>query len=97
MVLNTTCGTLGANLPGEDVQDHTESQTRGPGADRGAVRRVHVGPDGPGGAGLKEGAAAYQRGDYATAFRELRPLAEQGDAIVSLKYGNRLRLERPLR
>ena len=29
-----------------------------------------------------EGAAAYRRGDYATAIRELRPLAEQGNAAA---------------
>ncbi len=28
----------------------------------------------------EEGVAAYQRGDYATALRLWRPLAEQGDA-----------------
>ncbi len=31
-------------------------------------------------AGMKEWAAAYKRGDYATALREWRPLAEQGHA-----------------
>ena len=31
-------------------------------------------------AGFDEGWAAYQRGDYETALRELKPLAEQGDA-----------------
>ncbi len=34
----------------------------------------------PAWAGLDEGVAAYQRGDYATALREWRPLAEQGNA-----------------
>ena len=34
----------------------------------------------PAWAGFAEGAAAYLRGDYATALREFRPLAEQGDA-----------------
>jgi len=34
----------------------------------------------PAWAGWDEGVAAYQRGDYATALRELRPLAEQGHA-----------------
>ncbi len=34
----------------------------------------------PAWAGYKEGAAAYQRGDYATALQEFKPLAEQGDA-----------------
>ena len=31
--------------------------------------------------------AAYQRGDYATAIRELRPLAEQGDAEAQYNLG----------
>ncbi len=46
----------------------------------------------PARAGFDEGAAAYIRGDYATTLRELRPLAEQGDAkaqyILGLMYGN---------
>jgi len=37
-----------------------------------------------------DGFAALNRGDYATAFRELRPLAEQGDAdaqtLIGMKY-----------
>ena len=32
----------------------------------------------PAWAGWDEGLAAYQRGDYATAIREWRPLAERG-------------------
>ncbi len=40
------------------------------------------------------GVAAYKRGDYATAFRELRPLAEQGMAeaqyILGFMYGEGL-------
>ncbi len=36
---------------------------------------------------LEEGAAAYQRGDYATALRLLRPLAEQGDAAAQNNLG----------
>jgi len=43
-------------------------------------------------AGFDEGVAAYDRGDYATAFEEFRPLAEQGndDAQFNLgvMYGN---------
>ncbi len=31
----------------------------------------------PARAGLDEGVAAYERGDYETALREFRPLAEQ--------------------
>ncbi len=34
----------------------------------------------PARAGFDEGLAAYKRGDYATAFREFRPLAELGNA-----------------
>ncbi len=34
----------------------------------------------PAWAGFDEGMSAYERGDYATALREWRPLAEQGDA-----------------
>ena len=30
---------------------------------------------------------AYRRGDYATALREVRPLAEQGDAAAQLSIG----------
>ena len=46
--------------------------------------RYH-GPDalqvvpGPAVSGFDKGVAAYKRGDYATALRELRPLAEQGN------------------
>ena len=36
----------------------------------------------PAWAGWDEGVAAYDRGDYATAFREMKPLAEQGDAMA---------------
>ncbi len=36
----------------------------------------------PAWAGLSEGKAVAKRGDYATALRELRPLAEQGNAIA---------------
>ncbi len=34
---------------------------------------------GPAWAGFDEGSAAYERGDYETALKEYRPLAEQGD------------------
>jgi hypothetical protein len=29
-------------------------------------------------AGFEEGMAAYQKGDYSTAFKEIKPLADQG-------------------
>jgi uncharacterized protein len=38
-------------------------------------------------AGLDEGIAAYRRGDYHTALREFRPLAEQGVAEAQLGLG----------
>ena len=41
----------------------------------------------PAWAGWDEGAAAYKRGDYATALREWRPLAEQGHAEAQFKFG----------
>ncbi len=42
----------------------------------------------PAWAGLEEGVAAYMRGDYATAVREWRPLAKQGDAAAQYYLGN---------
>ena len=41
----------------------------------------------PAWAGWDEAVAAYQRGDYATVVRELRPLAEQGDAKAQFELG----------
>ena len=41
----------------------------------------------PAWAGFKEGFAASQRGDYATALREWRPLAEQGYASGQYNLG----------
>ncbi len=41
----------------------------------------------PAWAGFDEGVAAYNRGDYATALREFRPLAEQGDAVAQYNLG----------
>lgn len=38
-------------------------------------------------AGLDEGKAAYKRGDYATAIREFRPFAEQGNAVAQYNLG----------
>ena len=34
---------------------------------------------------------AYQNGDYATALRELTPLAEQGDAVAQYNLGSMYR------
>ncbi len=46
----------------------------------------------PAWAGLDEGVAAYERGDYETALREFRPPAEQGNALaqfsLALMYAN---------
>ena len=36
---------------------------------------------------LKVGGAAYDRGDYATALKEFRPLAEQGNADAQFNLG----------
>ena len=41
----------------------------------------------PAWAGFEEGEAPYNRGDYATAIREFRPLAEQGDAYAQFNLG----------
>ncbi len=42
-------------------------------------------------ADFQDGVAAYYRGDYATALREFRPLARQGNAaaqvILGIMYG----------
>ena len=38
-------------------------------------------------AGYEEREAAYQRGDYETAFQEFKPLAEQGDELAQYKLG----------
>src|SRR5262245_51286937 len=46
-----------------------------------------VGFAGSGAAGLGDGAAAYARGDYATALRMWRPSADQGDAIAQNNLG----------
>ncbi len=44
-------------------------------------------PATPAWAGVDEGIAAYERGDYAAALRELRPLAEQGDVTAQYNLG----------
>jgi TPR repeat protein len=41
----------------------------------------------PAWAGFKEGQVAIERGDYATAFREWLPLAQQGDAEAQWRLG----------
>jgi hypothetical protein len=47
------------------------------------VLLVTVGCGGP----FEDGAAAYYRGDYTTALRLIRPLAEQGDAAAQFWLG----------
>ncbi len=41
----------------------------------------------PSQAGIREALFAHWRGDYATAFQELKPLAEQGDAMAQFILG----------
>ncbi len=41
----------------------------------------------PAWAGFDEGVAAYNRGDYATALREWRPLAKQGNIVAQNNLG----------
>ena len=48
---------------------------------------ILIGLAAPAWAGFAEGLAAYNRGDYETALREWRPLAEQGDARAQLFLG----------
>ncbi len=38
-------------------------------------------------AGFQEGVDAYERGDYDTALKEFRPLAEQGHASAQFNLG----------
>ena len=38
-------------------------------------------------ADFQKGVTAYEKGDYATALREWKPLAEQGDARVQTLLG----------
>ncbi|MCH7916223.1 MAG: sel1 repeat family protein [Deltaproteobacteria bacterium] len=48
---------------------------------------ILIGLAAPAWAGFAEGIAAHLRGDYATALREFRPLAEQGDAAAQYNLG----------
>ena len=48
---------------------------------------ILIGLAAPAWAGLVEGVAAYNRGDYATALREFRPLVNQGHAIAQSYLG----------
>ena len=41
----------------------------------------------PAWAGFNEGLAAYERGDYTTAYEEFLPIAEQGDAFAQFSLG----------
>ncbi len=49
--------------------------------------RFILGLTAPAWAGMDEALAAYQRGDYATALREWRPLAKQGNAKAQQYLG----------
>ena len=51
------------------------------------IAALVFGTTAPAWAGSDEAMAAYDRGDYATALRELRPLAEKGNAIAQSKIG----------
>ena len=53
-------------------------------------RRSAGAADGPArdGAGPLKGAAAFKRGDYVTALREWRPLAEMGNPAVQFSLGS---------
>ena len=42
---------------------------------------------GPARAGFDEGVIAHERGDYETALKEFRPLAERGDAMAQSNLG----------
>ncbi len=48
---------------------------------------VTLGLTAPAWAGFDEAVAAYNRGDYATAIREFRPLAERGNAHAQYNLG----------
>ncbi len=52
---------------------------------------ILIGLAAPAWAGLVEGVAAYNRGDYATALREFRPLANHGDSLAQSYLGVVLR------
>ncbi len=51
------------------------------------IAALVFGTTAPAWAGWDEGLAAYDRGDYATALREWRPLAEQGHADAQNSLG----------
>ena len=53
----------------------------------GVFVAVTVGSSSVGLADIKDAAAAYERGDYATALKEFRALAEQGDASAQFSLG----------
>ena len=52
-----------------------------------AVGLLFVALSAPAWAGFDEGVTAYNRGDYETALREMRPLAEQGNAPAQFNLG----------
>jgi TPR repeat protein len=54
---------------------------------RGLIFVLLAGCPGIAWAGMEEGLAAFNRGDFATAFKEWKPLAEQGDAEAQYNLG----------
>ena len=48
---------------------------------------VMISPSGSFGADFQKGLDAYNRGDYATALKKWRPLAERGDASAQAALG----------
>jgi len=54
----------------------------------GVCVAVTVGSSSVAVAGLEEGFAAYKRGDYATALKEFRALASEGDAVATVAQAN---------
>ncbi len=76
----TTGSIVGSVLHREETHDRTESQTRGPRAHRGAVCRIHVGPDGPGWGwlGLGRGSLSARRLWGNAPFQQNRATGESG-------------------
>ncbi len=68
-------GTLGDGWG--DAYHEAHRACRGAGRGAGGARRAE----------FDEGNAAYQRGEYATALTELRPLAAEGDARAQFSLG----------
>ena len=61
----------------------------------GVYVAVAVGSSSVAWADYKDGVAAYQRGDYATALKEWKPLAEQGNVEAQVLTASGHRPSRP--